>query len=114
MSQQIIVPELSMLTACLERAILDATGNTCGPDKDGKERCAAIRWIFIWRRSDYYPEFSFPWVCQHLDLCPYTVKKLIKKFIRNKITPGKTKVDLGRFIFSLHSTTATESEVYYK
>lgn len=72
-------PERNLLMAILERAILDFVGN------DEKEVHAVKDWIFAdddddGKENDYATEssFSFPWICQQLDLEPGTVAEVIR------------------------------------
>jgi len=72
-------PERNLLMAILERAILDYVGN------DEKEVQAVEDWIFTdnaqeleSERSEATGEFSFPWICEQLDLNPPQVAELIK------------------------------------
>jgi len=55
-------PERNLLMAILERAILDLVGN------DPKESEDAETWLFGDLENPTYSEFSFPWLCQELDL----------------------------------------------
>lgn len=73
-------PERRLLAALLERAILDFVGN------DLPEVGAAKEWLFDWldeeqsdeeRDEHRYKEFSFRWVCHHLDLNPYKVADFV-------------------------------------
>ena len=55
-------PERNLLMAILERAILDYLGN------QNSEAMSAEEWIFGEHSSRFMESFSFPWVCQQLDL----------------------------------------------
>jgi hypothetical protein len=55
-------PDRNLLMAILERAILDYVGN------DAKELQDAEHWIFADLEEPGFEEFSFPWLCQQLDL----------------------------------------------
>ncbi len=55
-------PERRLLTAILERAILDFVGN------DEREVDDAQEWIFSDLENPNAGEFSFPWLCRELDL----------------------------------------------
>ena len=55
-------PERRLLLAILERALLDYVGN------DEKEALEASEWIFTELPHPPYGEFSFPWICEQLDL----------------------------------------------
>lgn len=114
MSNLDIAPERACLAACLERAILDATGNTCGPDKYGRLKREARTWIFLWCRQIEYPEWSFPWVCENLDLCPFRIRRAVKRELRKRERMTRTQFNMLRFVTSLLQTTATNAEVYYR
>jgi len=66
-------PERNLLLAVLERAILDFIGN------DPKEREQAHSWIFGDLDTMTAEPFTFPWVCQQLDLQPYRVAATVKR-----------------------------------
>ena len=55
-------PERNLLMAILERAILDYVGN------DSREVEEAEEWLFGEIRKPSYQAFTFPWICQELDL----------------------------------------------
>ena len=55
-------PERRLLMAILERALLDYVGN------DEREALEAQEWIFSELPAPPYGEFSFPWICEQLDL----------------------------------------------
>jgi hypothetical protein len=55
-------PERRLLLAVLERAILDYVGN------DPAELADAQEWFFNELNELPYRKFSFPWICQQLDL----------------------------------------------
>lgn len=70
-------PERNLLMAVLERAILDFVGN------DQKEIDDAEEWFFDGLEGGTYDsnslnEFSFPWLCQQLDLDPVYVAETVK------------------------------------
>jgi len=65
-------PERRLILAVLERAMLDLAGNN---RKDSEE---AEAWIFNPPTETPYPEFSFPWVCEQLDLDQTEISKQIK------------------------------------
>lgn len=55
-------PERRLLLAILERAILDYVGN------DEREVAHASDWLFGSLESGAFDHFSFPWLCEQLDL----------------------------------------------
>lgn len=55
-------PERNLLMAVLERAILDYVGN------DDKEVTSAAQWLFEELDRPSFDKFTFPWICQELDL----------------------------------------------
>ena len=65
-------PERNLLMAILERAILDFVGN------DVKEMEDAEEWFFTDLDDPPLDEFSFPWLCQQLDLDPVFVADTVK------------------------------------
>lgn len=71
-------PERNLLMAVLERAILDFVGN------DQKEMDDAEEWFFSEAENtedhehNTLDEFSFPWLCQQLDLDPTYVADTVK------------------------------------
>lgn len=65
-------PERRLILAVLERAMLDLAGN------NRKEVEEAEAWIFDAPLETPYPEFSFPWVCEQLDLDQETISEQIK------------------------------------
>jgi hypothetical protein len=77
-------PERRLLLAVLERAILDYVGN------DPKEVAEAQEWIFGEVKEPSYSEFSFPWVCQELDLDTASIANTIEAMPKrgnHKIAP---------------------------
>ena len=62
-------PERRLLLAILERALLDYVGN------DVREAEDAAEWLFLPYETPH-AEFSFPWVCEQLDL---NYKKTLRK-----------------------------------
>mgnify|MGYP000617872274 CR=1 FL=1 len=69
------IPEKIFLWAILERAIYDAIGDykVFSTDTPYIQR-EAMAWI----RSDSEEEFSFEWICLHLDIAPELVRKCVK------------------------------------
>ena len=77
-------PERRLLTAILERAILDYVGN------DEKEMKQAEVWIFGDLDESESTEFSFPWLCRELDLDVKFISAKIKEMPKrgsNRIAP---------------------------
>ena len=66
-------PERNLLMAILERAILDYVGN------DSREVTSAEEWLFEEVNSPSFDEFTFPWVCQELDLDYERTARLIRQ-----------------------------------
>lgn len=64
-------PERRLLLAVLERAILDYVGN------DKREVEAAEQWLFGELSEPTLEEFSFPWLCEELDLDMHSIAKMI-------------------------------------
>lgn len=69
-------PERNLLMAILERAILDYVGN------DKKELEEAGDWLFGDLENYQHDEFSFPWLCEQLDLDPQKTAGIIKQIPR--------------------------------
>jgi hypothetical protein len=64
-------PERRLLLAILERALLDYVGN------DAEQVQAATEWLFS-VESTVNDDFTFPWICQQLDLDIIGTRGLIK------------------------------------
>lgn len=79
------IANIKLVLGILNRAALDAVSTV---SYMGKERREAIWWITDW--FDYGPiePWSFPWVCEHLDLCPHKTRDSILSF---KGTPYEKK-----------------------
>ena len=69
-------PERNLLAACLERAMRDILN-----ENDQAICRVAIEWF----RSQAVTDFSFKWICHHLDLCP----KIIRRWIFERKKEGK-------------------------
>ena len=67
-------PERNLLMAVLERAILDLVGN------DQAESAEAEKWIFGELEDPSFRVFTFPWLCQELDLDYRDISETIRKF----------------------------------
>ncbi|MFO0416744.1 MAG: hypothetical protein ACK5Y6_05595 [Pseudomonadota bacterium] len=77
-------PERRLLLAILERAILDYVGN------DAREVEEAEEWLFGWIDTGTRSQFSFPWLCEQLDLDCNKIARQIKAMPRRgnrKIAP---------------------------
>jgi hypothetical protein len=77
-------PERRLLLAMVERAILDFVGN------DPVEVEEAESWIFGELESTPLRPFTFPWICQHLDLDVASIAQTIKAMPRrgkNRVAP---------------------------
>ena len=70
------LPEVSLVGAVLERAVLDICGHSAKPH----ERRSAKRWIRKEYQEGRAPEFSFEWVCHQLGLCAATVRNSIWRY----------------------------------
>lgn len=66
-------PERNLLTAILERAILDYTGN------DPEESAKAEEWIFGDLDDPDHEPYTFAWLCNQLDLSIKTTASKIKR-----------------------------------
>lgn len=69
-------PERRLLLAILERAILDYVGN------DVTEVSSSEEWLFSELDEPSMEEFTFPWVCQQLDLDIYRIAQTIRAMPR--------------------------------
>ena len=77
-------PERRLLLAMLERAILDFVGN------DQREVQEAEDWLFGEIDNPSNERFTFPWLCEHLDLDMYKISEKIRAMPRRgnrKIAP---------------------------
>lgn len=109
------VQERALLAAILERAILDATGNVTGHDHKGNIRLEATNWLSNWNDEDSEVRFTFPWICQHLELCPKRVLTALRPHLGMR---QKARHDGWRYgamvIAALNlDRTSTELEDYY-
>ena len=68
------LPEKNLLVAMLERALLDYLGN------QRVETEEAYEWMYS--DADINDEFSFNWICMHLDLCPSDVRENVQAMRR--------------------------------
>lgn len=77
-------PERRLLLAILERAILDYVGN------DPREIQEAEEWLFSNLDGGLRAHFSFPWVCEQLDLDCFKIAEKIRAMPRRgnrKVAP---------------------------
>lgn len=96
------IPELGLLVGVLERAILDSFGE--GPsegysnDEQEMTRCYIKRSAMRWIASKRTTAFSFKWVCIHLDICPYRLRRVLEAAWKEgkRIEFAKRRVDVGR------------------
>lgn len=66
------IPERCLLGAILERAIWDVVGRASIED-----RKAAIRWFNNRKPGDEGTPFSFPWICEHLEVNEDYIRKTV-------------------------------------
>ena len=102
MGQDDYTPNIKhLLHALLERAALDAAN--IGESGFGPQDVRNARaWIEHWKLSDQETPFSFPWVCLHLELCPYETSRKMLKLIDEKGIATKSKMALENcYMFSL-------------
>jgi len=77
-------PERRLLLAMVERGILDFVGN------DPVEVEEAEAWIFGEHETTLLRPFTFPWICQHLDLDVASITQTIRAMPRrgkNRVAP---------------------------
>ena len=77
-------PERRLLLAILERAILDFVGN------EPREVEQAEEWLFGDLDQESNDRFSFPWVCEQLDLDMHKVASKVRSMPRRgsrKVAP---------------------------
>ena len=65
-------PERNLLMAIMVRAILDVVGN------DQREAEEAEDWLFGGSAADEDEPYTFPWLCQQLDLDRFEIAAKIK------------------------------------
>ena len=66
----------TLYAAVLARAICDAFSTTYVAHEIRRE---ANAWLLFWEEKDRLEEFTFPWVCEHLDLDPINLRKTLAK-----------------------------------
>lgn len=81
-----MINERRLIFAIVERAVNDALGNykIGAHDRDTIQREAEY-WIFT---SQSHRPWGFIWCCHHLDVCPYRVRKALKKVHGKNISSG--------------------------
>lgn len=72
--------ELRLLASLLVRAVSDYYG-LGGVERHIRRE--ATKWLFNWKPFHHKIPFTFPWICDHLNACPNTIKKnLLSKTIK--------------------------------
>ena len=100
MSQDEMEDPANLRTICaavIARAICDAYGKAV---IDKNVRREAKYWIERWdKTSDLLSEWSFPWVCQHIDIDPVVLRRtLLAKGAENIHYRFSGHFDLNSFI----------------
>lgn len=96
------MPEHGLLLAILESAVVDAAleeGSNIdilGEFITRSVRTEAHEWLFDWKSSDSAIEFSFPWVCWHLDIDPALVSAKLEILLQ-ECPPSKIKTRFESF-----------------
>lgn len=85
-----VYPEKKFLSAILARAVIDYLGGAGADAKRVAERTAR-GWIF--KKQKKKKEFSFDWVCEHLELDPESFKTYL---LRLESSPEKKEL-VARF-----------------
>lgn len=107
--------EYGLLYAVLERAVLDYQGSKIGDKPPPQLREQAEAWLFCWVKDDVHEAFSFPWICEWLDLNPYVVKRTLRKLLARTVEPSHSKVRYGETLVRIirpTPATSTENECY--
>lgn len=76
-------PHRNLLAEILSRAIRDYAIETaeCGAEAN---RVDAMRWLCIHNNDSFpYHEWSFAWICDHLDLDPYVIRDKVMHLQRH-------------------------------
>ncbi len=73
-------PYIKLLVAVLARAACDYVSVSTSKEKYAK------RDAYFWLTSPEECEWSYLWVCEHLDICPHRVLKTILSFTPEKDT----------------------------
>jgi hypothetical protein len=111
--------EVALLYAVLERAILDRCGD---PDcyrafhrpMSFVEKRDLDRWFLAWEEEGPHPEFSFPWICEHLNLDPARVVKVLQNLIAKPHLVKRTQIRNERVLSAvLSACTPMDSEDYF-
>lgn len=111
-------PELALIWATIQRAVLDAAGIGVLPSEKKTLIRRARRWLFEWRLSkdDEPPVYSFPWCCQELQLCPWKTRRSIIIELRSWRTgqhgSGMSNCRIGSFLTNAPDSP-TQMEVYF-
>lgn len=80
------LPERELLAAILCRAVFDACNRSDRDSLSGNSltighKSDARRWILYWSEEDTPRPFTFPWICEQLDLCPRSTKARIAPYV---------------------------------
>lgn len=106
---QCALPERACLAAILERALLDACGSCVTKNRQQELTEKARRWILDWGESDRDNPFTFPWICEQLDVCPARVRACARRLMRAPKAPKHSAIPWSQVIRSM----LTDTEVYY-
>lgn len=99
------LPERLLLLAVLENGIREACGILVDRPTMGKGEIAkiifdAVSWVIDWHDGPLEP-YSFPWVCEHLDICPHRTRRIAKEYISGKHgRPPKHTMNTDLFLLS--------------
>jgi hypothetical protein len=83
-------PERRLLEAILWRAVSDSLAGTPSDHLSQCDIQDAQAWLF--ERGGAYP-FSFLWVCEALDKCPFRIRRAVKDLMRNGTSGGYRRAD---------------------
>lgn len=109
-------PEKGLIWAVIKRAVFDAAGLADGGAwSAARTKREARRWLYDWHESDTSFEFTFPWCCEALDLCPFETRTKVQSEIRQgHIThSSKNKTVAGARLFFDAPDSPTEQEVHF-
>lgn len=76
-------PERKLLCAIIQMAIVDACGHVVSGVDEIVARYKARKWILDSNIKLKSP-FSYGWICQELELCPYRIRQFVLDSIANK------------------------------